>query len=309
MSILREGGGIWNVENVLHEQRPLLSNRLAKDKSLEKGLAARMGLRNMVAAPMMVSSVPVGVLYAANRRIKSFSHSDMVLAVLIATQVAPVIENALLWERLREAAASEERLRIARDLHDSVLQTLAAIKLHLERCRLLIPKDPSASLDGIGRIHEIATRGLAEVRTYLSELRMVEPEPGRFRQIITGTAEDAAAKGGFSLDLSVDTQDRGMRPEVALAAFQILRELMQNTANHSQAKNVSVRVFTREDKLIMDIADDGVGFDVARTRAVKVSEGHLGLVGVDERARQTDGTFSLTSEPGHGTHAQVTLRL
>jgi len=134
---------------------------------------------------MMVRATPVGVVYAANRRDKPLSNADLQLLELIATQAAPVVENALLWERLREAAASEERLRIARDLHDNFLQTLAAIKLHLERCKILISKDSAdRAIEGVDRIHQIATRGLGEVRSYLSELRLMGPEPSRFRQAI-----------------------------------------------------------------------------------------------------------------------------
>lgn len=309
LSTFREDAGIWNVEKMLEARRPLMSNRLNVHHPLPKGMASKLGLRNLAAAPLMVRGTPVGVIYAANRRDKSLSNSDLQLLALVANQAAPVVENALLWERLSEAAASEERLRIARDLHDNFLQTLAAIKLHLERCKILVEKDADKAKDGIDTIHQIATRGLAEVRYYLSELRMMGPEPSRFREAVKRCAEEAAIRGGFEVDVDVEVPEEPIRPATAMAAFQIVRELLNNAVSHSKARHVKVGVRTDDDRLVLEVADDGVGFDVTRVRAERASEGHLGLVGAEERARQADGTLEVTSEPGKGTVATATLAI
>lgn len=309
LSTFREAGGTWNVERILAEQRPLVSNNLTDDPSFAEGTPAKLGLRNLAAAPMMVRGVPVGAVYAANRRDKSLSSADLQLLELVATQSAPVVENALLWERLTEAAASEERLRIARDLHDSVLQNLSAIRLHLERCKILVSKDTNRALDGIDRIHQIATRSLAEVRSYLSELRLMGPEPSRFRQAIERCGADAATRGGFEVTTEINLPDEAMPPTVALAAFQIIRELLNNAATHSHAAHIDVKVDVTDGNMVIEVHDDGVGFDVTRTRAEKASEGHLGLVGVEERSRQLKGTFTLTSGPEKGTQATAVLPL
>ena len=309
LSVFREGGGRWNVEKMLEEHNPLLSNNVARDVKISSEIISKMDLRNLVAAPMMVRGIPVGVVYAANRRDKRLSNIDLQLLELIATQAAPVVENALLWERLTEAAAAEERLRIARDLHDNFLQTLAAIKLHLERCKILVSKDKNRALEGIDRIHEIATHGLAEVRTYLSELRLVGPEPSRFREVVEKCANDAASRGNFEVHLDMVLPDCGITSSIALPAFQMLRELLNNAVTHSQAKNVYVKISVQDNKLLLDVKDDGVGFDVVPIRAEKASQGHLGLIGVEERARQSNGAFSLTSELGSGTHAKAAIPL
>ncbi len=307
LSTFREGGGTWNVERILAEQRPLISNNLSSDPAFPEGTSAKLGLKNLAVAPMMVRGIPVGAVYAANRRDKSLSNSDLQLLELIATQAAPVVENALLWERLTDAAASEERLRIARDLHDNFLQTLAAIKLHLERCKILVSKDTERALDGIDKIHQIATRGLAEVRAYLSELRLMGPEPSRFRQAVERCASDAAMRGGFQTQVEINLPDEPMPANVALAAFQIMRELLTNAASHSFARHVHVKVDAKDGQLVLEVRDDGHGFDVSRVRAEKASEGHLGLVGVEERVRQLKGTFTLTSELEKGTRALAVI--
>ncbi len=310
LTTFREDAGVWNVDEIIREQRPLFTNRLGRDGTFPRDAALRLGLRNLAAAPMMVRATPVGVVYAANRRDRPLSNADLQLLELIATQAAPVVENALLWERLREAAASEERLRIARDLHDNFLQTLAAIQLHLERCKILMSKDSSGrAVEGVDRIQQIATRGLAEVRAYLSELRLMGPEPSRFREAIERAADDAATRGGFETEIKIELPEEPMPPGVAIAGFQIARELLNNAAAHAHAKRVQVNVNVSDGRLLLEVLDDGVGFDVSRVRAEKASEGHLGLVGVEERARQSNGTFTLKSEPGKGTRAAASLSL
>lgn len=311
LSTFRESGGIWNVEEILREQRPLISNKFSAQQSLPDGTAAKLGIRNMAAAPLVVRGAPVGVVYAANRRDKRLRNCDLQLLGLVATQAAPVVENALLWERLTEAATAEERLRIARDLHDNFLQTLAAIKLHLERCKILVEKDPERAKDGIDKIHQIATRGLAEVRYYLSELRIMGPEPSRFREAIKRCAEEAAVRGGFTVDVEIEALESPIPPGVAVAAFQITRELLNNVVSHARAKQVTVRVKAedgeQDERLVLEVEDDGVGFDVSSMPAQKASGEHLGLVGIEERARQCNGGLVLVSEPGKGTRATAKL--
>lgn len=309
LAAFREGGGIWNVEEVLREQRPLVSNSMSGSHPLPKGSGGKLGIRNLAAAPLIVRGAPVGVVYAANRRDKGLSPSDLQLLALVATQAAPVVENALLWERLTEAATSEERLRIARDLHDNFLQTLAAIKLHLERCKILVEKDQVRAKEGIDRIHDIATHGLAEVRYYLSELRIMGPEPSRFREAVKKCAEEAAVRGGFEVGVEVDTPGSPIPPGAAVAAFQIVRELLNNAVTHSQARHVDVRIRARDERLVIEVEDDGVGFDVVPVRAEKASQGHMGLMGVEERTHQSDGNLELTSIPGKGTKAVATLAI
>lgn len=309
LATFREEGGEWNVSSILNEQSPLVSNSLTREHPLPKDLISRLQLRNIAAAPMMVRGVPIGVIYAANKSDGGFNRNDVQLLELIAAQTAPVVENTILWERLTESAASEERLRIARDLHDNVLQTLAGIKMHLEKCKIQLQKSPDRAASGIDRIHEIATRGLAEVRAYLSQLRLMGPDPSRFEDSIKKAAYDAASQSGFEVSLSFNLPESGLAENIAGAAFQITRELITNVSKHADASNLSVDVSHKNNLLYIDVSDDGAGFEVTRERAEKAASGHLGLVGVEERAAGYGGTVTISSRPGQGTKAVVILPL
>ena len=179
--------------------------------------------------------------------------------------------------------------------------------MHLERCKILVGKDSDRAKEGIDKIHQIATRGLAEVRYYLSELRVMGPEPSRFQEAIRKCAEEAALRGGFEVKTEIAILEAPVPPGVAVAAFQIVRELLNNATSHSKAEHVTVEVHVENDKLCVAVEDDGIGFEVDKVRAQKAAQGHLGLVGIEERARQCGGMLTIDSETGKGTRAVACL--
>lgn len=301
--------GDWSPTRILSSNKTLVLNRLQKDQSLLSTTMSGLVLKSLACVPMFVRDTPVGVLYAANRPPRGFSKYDVQLLQLLANQAAPVIENSQLWEQLKDAAAAEERLRIARDLHDSFLQTLAAVKLYLERCRIQIDKDPEKAKNTIGRLSEISTQGLAEVRTYLSELRLAGPEPSRVGEAIEHSAKEAASRAGFEARIDVRIPETGLSPQLALATFQVARELLNNAAKHASAKNVRITVRTTCSELKLDYSDDGVGFNPPSDYHTLTSQGHLGLAGVSERINALSGTLTVKSSPGNGTAVEVVLPL
>ena len=298
--------GDWSPARVLERRHILLSNNPRRDPRLPPDALKLLAVKSLAAVPLYVREVPVGVLYAADRQPHGFSGYDVELLELIAAQAAPLIENIQLWERLKDAAASEERLRIARDLHDSFLQTLSAIKLYLERCRLLIDKDTEKAKSSVERLHEISTQGLADVRSYLSQLRLMGPEPSRFRQAAERCIREAAAHGGFAAHAEVNVADDALTPQLSLAAFQILRELTNNVVKHANAANIWVTATISADGLSLEVKDDGIGFDLEAGRRAS-ENGHLGLVGIEERVKEHKGKLEIQTSPGMGTTVRVVL--
>lgn len=298
--------GGWSPANVLVYGQVMISNNPRRDCRLPSELLKLLSLKSLAAVPLYVRDVPVGVLYVADKPPRGFSGYNVELLELIGAQAAPIIENIQLWERLKEAAASEERLRIARDLHDNFLQTLSAIKLYLERCKLLIDKDSEKAKASVDRLHEISTQGLADVRSYLSQLRLMGPEPSRFGQAAERSALEAAARGGFAVYTDIEVAEDALGRQISLAAFQILRELLNNIIKHATAANVWVKAISMEGNLELEVRDDGSGFDSERGQQAS-EEGHLGLVGIEERVKELGGTFDLKSKPGEGTCARIVL--
>jgi signal transduction histidine kinase len=296
----------WAPANILEQGHIMVTNRPRRDLHITTDALKILPLRSFAAVPLYVRDTPVGVLYVVDKLPRGFSGYDIELLELIGAQAAPIIENIQLWERLKDAAASEERLRIARDLHDNFLQTLSAIKLYLERCRLQIDKDPTKAKASVERLHEISTQGLADVRSYLSQLRLMGPEPSRFGQAAERSAMEVASRAGFTVHTDIDVTENVITRQLSLAAFQILRELLNNAAKHSEATNVWVKVKSVSDKLEIEIRDDGLGFDLEEAKRAS-EKGHLGLLGVEERVRELKGELRLESHLGQGTRAFVVL--
>ena len=299
----------WSPERIVAYGHARMTNESRRQRSIPHNASVKLGIRKLAAAPLMVHDAPVGVLYAVNRRTGAFTPADTHLLDLIASQAAPLLENARLAERLRDAAAAEERLRIARDLHDNFLQTLAAIKLHLERCSILMDKDPDKAKAAIARLQEIAAGGLSEVRSYLSQLRLAGPEPEQLKEAIRQFAETSASNVGYDLDLRLDIDPKRLSQDIGSAAFQVIRELVNNAAKHSNPSNIEITAAITNSTLAIQVRDDGDGFDVEEARRSAAAGGHLGLVGVEERIKPLGGSLVIESAPGKGTVAKVRLPL
>jgi len=298
--------GDWASESVLKSRNIMISNNRKRDLKIPDKAIKLFSIKSLAAVPLYVREFPVGVLYAADKQPRGFSGYDVKLLELVAAQAAPIIENIQLWERLKEAAAGEERLRIARDLHDDFLQTLSAIKLYLERTRLLIDKDPEKAKSAVERLNQISTQGLADVRSYLSQLRLMGPEPSRFSEAAERAANEAASRGGFVVHTSVENPKKVLTRQLSLAAFQIIRELLNNVVKHAEATNVWVKSKCCGENLEIEVRDDGIGFDIEEGKRAS-ERGHLGLVGIDERVKEHGGKMKIESKPGEGTTVQVIL--
>ena len=300
--------GEWSPDRVLTDGKILA---VAGARSIPvplRKMPTATRIHSAAAVPMYAREGPVGVLYVFNPVQGRFTPSARELLELIAAQAAPLIENARLWEKMSETATMEERLRIARDLHDNFLQTLAAIRLHLERCSIIAEKDPGRLAEAINRVHEIAADGLADVRSYLSQLRLMGPDPAKFSDAARATVQEAASRGGFLVHPEIDLPPGPVLSEdCAVAAYQILRELLNNVVLHARAENVWVRVRTEDGKLQLTVRDDGIGFDPKLAEHQSLARGHLGLIGVGERARGCGGELSILSTPGSGTIASVAM--
>ena len=215
----------------------------------------------------------------------------------------------LLKEQIAHASSVlriDERTRLAVELHDSLSQNLAAVSMQLSSARSAkAAEQPVAEERHLVTAEKMLDSCRTELRLCLWDLRSDTMEETDFSEAIRKTLK-AIAHG---TDVAVDF--RASRSHVsdtsAHAILMIVRELVSNAIRHGHAKNIAIAGDRRGSELAFSVRDDGCGFDVA-TRPGQ-SEGHFGLEGIEHRVRNLNGTFSLTSTPGHGTTATVTLNL
>jgi signal transduction histidine kinase len=213
---------------------------------------------------------------------------------------------------LKSVAASEaERMRIARDLHDGVVQNLAgmAMTLSAEASQL---KGQRTSVDGQrAELLELLESSATEARGAMKDLRtlIVDLAPPTFRReglegALLEVLREMKRKGtNTELDLPPNLR---LREDRGKLIFRVAQEILRNVAAHAAAKNVKVELSTDENSAILSIEDDGKGFseeDLNRRRA----EGHLGTVTIVELAEDAGGTLTIDSEPGRGTLVVLTL--
>ena len=196
----------------------------------------------------------------------------------------------------------QERARIARELHDSVSQTLYAITLGAVRARSLLKHDENAEVQRIvDDLLQLANEGQSELRALLSDIRSSRCTSGRLRAALENLAADVRSRHGLDIRLLV-----GSEPEVPAATAEALvliaREALLNVTKHAHATRAEMELKPEAGHLAISITDDGLGFDQAEPRP-----GHFGLQSMRERAAAVGGTLSLVSGVGRGTQVRMTI--
>jgi signal transduction histidine kinase len=259
--------------------------------------------RSFMAVPLMLKDRIIGLLGLTSARPDYYTPHHGELALAIAQLAAIAIENARLYEQAQEVAVVEERQRLSRELHDSVSQALYSIALGAKTARALADRDPGRVAEPLDFVLAQAERGLAEMRALIFELR---PEALEQDGLVSALAKQVdALRARHRLQVEVML---GEEPEVALPAkdalYRIAQEALQNVIKHANAASVQVRLDCQDGVAVLEIRDDGMGFDADQS-----FPGHLGLTSMAERAVRLGGTVDIASEMGQGTRVYARIPL
>lgn len=270
------------------------------------------GVRALVVAPLRVGGATIGVLWVGDTQVRRFDPDDVQLMEALANQAALAIEHARLEQRSHEAVVLEERARLARDLHDSVTQSLFSLGMLARAAQAQLEKGAPALSGTLERISTLAQQALTEMRALLFELRpSVLAEEGLAAALERLTA---SCRARFDLPVrfvgSVEADVR-LPMEVETAVFRIAQEALNNAAKHANATEVVVTMTVAERQLCVTVEDNGRGFDVEAVRAGARagSDGGLGLRTMRERATAAGITLRITSTPGRGTRVWIAAPL
>jgi len=228
-------------------------------------------------------------------------------------QRAAAIAASRQEQALRQA--SEERLRIARDLHDVVAHNISVINVQANTALHLIDRQPELATAALTAIHEVSKQALAELRSVLGVLREpsggapLAPSPGLARlPDLAGSAEAA----GLTVHVEHDGEHRPLPAEVDVAAYRIVQEALTNSARHSAGSTATVYVRYRQDDIVVQVDDDGTtnGPAAARPgRPGKGGSGGNGIAGMTERAHALGGSLHAGPRPGGGFRVRALLPL
>lgn len=261
--------------------------------------------RAYLGVPLVIKDQMYGTLGVYYRDPREFSEEDIELAVSLGDQVALAVENARLRTQASQVAVVAERERLARELHDSVTQSLYSLTLLAEASQRLVGVGELESVrEYTTRLGEIAQQALREMRLLVYQLRPLvlkrEGLVGALQQRIDAVEKRA----GVDARLFVEG-NRELPPDVEDGLYRIAQEALNNALKHAAPTALTVRVQVDARKVVLEVNDDGRGFEPARVR----DGGGMGLANMLQRADRLGGSFSLVSAPGTGTTVRVELEL
>ncbi len=190
---------------------------------------------------------------------------------------------------LAELAATRERNRIARDIHDSVGHYLTVVHVQIEAARAIVARDPAGAGECLVRAQDLAREGLGELRRSVSLLRAGGDRP--FGVSLAKLVDDAR-QAGLDAQLAVEGAPRVLPPAIEVALFRAAQEALTNVARHARATRARCTLAYRDGEVRLHVADDGAG-------AAATDGGH-GLDGMRERLAAIGGTVEVRTAPGEG---------
>jgi len=267
-------------------------------KNKPAALVAGEKLVSQIAVPLHGKERPLGTLTVGNRKPTRFTDRQAELLEALGNWAAVAIETSRLYEKLESLARLEERERIGMDLHDGIIQSIYAVGLALDYAQSAVEADPRMARLKIEQAVEGLNNAIRDIRSYILDLH-----PRQFRgedlmvglqqlvdEFIANSRTQATLVGPKNGLVTLPTPN-------ATALFHICQEALANVARHSRAPQVNVHLWTNNDRVILEIADNGRGFDL---RKMSVTLGH-GLSNMHVRAHKVGGNVEIASEPGEGT--------
>ena len=258
-----------------------------------------------------------GAMLFAHPEASYFNKERCELLDIIGRQAVIAIQNARLYQDLVEEkermveVQEEARKKLARDLHDGPTQSVAAMAMRINLARRMMSKDTKEATKELVKIEELAHRTTKEIRHMLFTLRPLILESQGLNAALQAMAEKM--RETFSLNVIINVDDNILN-EMEMGKqgviFYIIEEATNNARKHANAPHIWVRLRPFETGIaLLEIEDDGLGFDVAAVNKSYDKRGSLGMVNLRERTELVNGLLNLDSAPGKGTRVQVYIPL
>jgi PAS domain S-box-containing protein len=258
-----------------------------------------------IGIPLLLRGQVTGLLSLTHEQPGYYTETHARLAQAISHQIAIAIENARLYEQAQDLATLEERNRIARELHDSVTQLLYAISLYSTAASRATNKGNVQQVqDNLTEIKDNAMQALQEMRLLILELNPPLLQKHGLVAALKASLESIESRAGLETELRSDgvgRLPRAIEPDV----YRIAMEALNNLVRYARAKKVTVDLQTRTNWVILDICDNGVGFDLEHVR----NGGGMGIHNMEQRAHRLGGRLEITSQPGDGTRIRAEIPL
>jgi two-component system NarL family sensor kinase len=273
-----------------------------------------LGLRFHASVPVYAGDTLLGVMNVASEDWRELRPDELQLLHIISDQIGLALQRARLSAQHTRAATrlatTEERNRLAREIHDTLAQGLAAIALQLETADTLVASRPERAHEAIKRAMQLARSNLEEARRSVMDLRAAPLQDRTLTEALAALARGASSESASQVSFSsLPTQNFPPLPaRVEAGLYRIAQEALTNARTHADATHIEIALMAEEQSISLRIQDDGCGFDPEQvSQTTGSASGHFGLTGMAERARLLGGRICIFSQPDAGTSVELSV--
>lgn len=300
------------VAKALKQGIPVIDNNAHKDPELQYFVAFH-DVRSVLCIPLRAGYDNYGVLLFGSNVQNGFTGENIELLTAISTQATVALQNAVLYSNLVEekerivAVEEEARKKLARDLHDGPTQVISAIAMNMSYIYRLLERQPENALQELKKVEEMARNTVKDIRHMLFTLRPLVLENQGLAAALEQLAEKQKETYGQNVAVYVAPDAENVLDQAQQGPiFYIVEEAVGNARKHAQAELISVNIFREGGELVVvEISDNGVGFNINAVDANYDSRGSLGMVNMRERTELLTGTLQIESAVGRGTKITV----
>jgi signal transduction histidine kinase len=255
--------------------------------------------------PLYLREHPVGILLVEESGLTKERESTL---MTVANQAALALGTTILCiDRARRLAVETERNRIARDIHDTVAQSLFGIVYSLDACISMLPSQADTVKSELMELRALASGAHDEVRRSIFDLWPSELTMETFTADLTSYVSSCCRPRSFSIIFNNSGDFNSLPAGMRRTVYRMAQEALANSARHSGADCARLCLNVTEDQIYLDISDQGRGFDPDIALSRSLSREHFGLRGIQERARALGGDCEIISQPGTGTRIMINI--
>lgn len=285
------------------------SYRVVREEDLppdERKVWEGAGIRSALLVPLSASGGADGLLVVSSRGRRTFFDRRKVRAYLtVGAQAALALENLRLIEEARRSGMIGERKRLAREIHDTLIQGFASIVMNLEAAEGSVDRSPAPFSRHLDEARATAREGLSEARRIVWALRPEALEGAPLPEALSRLAARWSEAGGARADVAVTGEAAPLPTEVEVTLLRAAQEALTNVRKHARARRTVLTLSYMGDRVTLDVVDDGVGFEPGDAPAADDFGGGFGLRAMRERVEGVGGALLVESEPGAGTTVAV----
>jgi signal transduction histidine kinase len=309
-------GDQGHLRYAIDEGEPVLIRKITEDPELGRIVSLRV-CQAAYCIPLRAGLETYGLLLFAHPDSDFFTPYRVELLQILSHQAAIAIQNASLYNDLKQdkerilEIQEEARKKLARDLHDGPTQSVAARAMRSNFARRMFTRDVKAAGEELVKIEDLARRTTKEIRHMLFTLRPLVLESQGLIPALNAMADKMRETYSQTMIVEADPKlAEGLEVSKQAVIFFITEEAVTNARKHAQAENIWVRLKNYEEGIaLLEIADDGVGFNIGEVDARYDQRGSLGMVNMRERAELVSGVLNIDSTTGKGTRVQMLIPL